>query len=404
MDFANKGANPGFDAALSRRALRFVILVGIVSLFADMTYEGSRSITGPFLGTLGASGLLVATIAGFGELVGYGLRLVSGYFADRTGHYWGITIAGYIVNMLAVPLLAFAGNWEVAALLIVAERAGKAIRTPARDAMLSYAGHRLGSGWAFGLAEALDQTGATIGPLLVTGVLFFGGSFRQAFAMLWVPAILALAMLTFARISFPQPRDLDPAPIHLDARGYDRRFWLYLFAAALVAAGYADFPLIAFHFHAAGIVPAMWGPMLYALGMLSAAVSALLFGHLFDRYGLSILAVSTLLAALFAPLVFLGGLTMAIVGMVLWGIGMGAHESIMRAAVGAMSAPDKRASAYGLFNTVYGITWFLGSVLLGWAYDYSLVLLVAISLLLQLAAVPMFIALRRPRHAAGTAL
>jgi MFS family permease len=384
------------DAALSRRALRFVILVGIVSLFADVTYEGARSITGPFLGTLGASGLLVATVAGFGELVGYGLRLLSGYLADRSGHYWGITIAGYIVNMVAVPLLAFAGRWEVAALLIVAERAGKAIRTPARDAMLSYAGQRIGSGWAFGLAEALDQTGATIGPLLVSGVLFFGGSFHESFALLWIPAILTLVVLAFARISFPQPRDLDPTPVQLETRVFNRRFWLYVTAAALVAAGYADFPLIALHFQTTGIVPMAWGPALYALGMLSSAASALLFGHLFDRYGLAILALSTLLAALFAPLVFLGGPGMAAIGMALWGIGMGAHGSIMRAAVGAMSPPDKRASAYGVFNTIYGIAWFLGSVLLGWAYDHSLILLVSLSLLLQVVAVPLFAALREP--------
>jgi MFS family permease len=377
--------------ALARMALRFVVLVGITSLFADMTYEGARSITGPFLGLLGASGALVSTIAGFGELVGYGLRLASGYVADRSGRYWAVTLIGYAINLLAVPLLALAGRWEIAAALMIAERAGKAIRTPARDAMLSYASHRLGGGWAFGLHDALDQTGATIGPLIVTAVLFFGGTFHVSFAVLLVPALLALATLAFARISFPQPRELDPALPDLQVRGFDRRFRLYLVAAALVAAGYADFPLIAFHFSAAGVVPATWGPLLYALGMISAAASALVFGRLFDRHGLSVLAVSTLIAAVFAPLVFFGGAALAIPGMVLWGAGMGAHESIMRAAVAGMAAPDKRASAYGVFNAVYGVTWFLGSVLLGFAYDYSLFLLVGLSLLLQLAAVPLFL-------------
>jgi MFS family permease len=400
MNSQSKSSAASADASASaeilrRTALRFVVLVGFTSLFADMTYEGARSITGPFLGTLGASGALVSTIAGLGELVGYGLRLASGYFADRSRRYWAITIVGYAINMLAVPLLALAGRWEVAAALMILERAGKAIRTPARDAMLSNASHRLGGGWAFGLHEALDQTGATVGPLIVTAVLFFGGTFHVSFAVLLAPALLALAALAFARISFPHPRDLDPTTPELHAAGFDRRFRLYLIAAALVAAGYADFPLIAFHFHATGVVPATWGPVLYALGMISAAVSALVFGRLFDLYGLPILAVSTLMAALFAPLVFFGGLVLSILGMVLWGLGMGAHESIMRAAVSAMTPPDKRASAYGVFNAVYGVTWFLGSVLLGLAYDRSIVALVAISLVLQLAAIPLFLAARR---------
>src|SRR5450830_1308752 len=68
-------------------ALRFVVFLGVVSLFADMTYEGARSVTGPFLAILGASGAAVGIVAGFGELVGYGLRLVSGFIADRTRRY-----------------------------------------------------------------------------------------------------------------------------------------------------------------------------------------------------------------------------------------------------------------------------------------------------------------------------
>ncbi|MGH6852422.1 MAG: MFS transporter, partial [Methylocella sp.] len=141
-------------------AIRFIVLLGVVSLFADMTYEGARSVTGPYLGVLGASAAIVGVVAGFGEFLGYALRLVSGYLSDRTGGYWLITIIGYGVNLLAVPLLALTGRWELAVLLIVGERAGKAIRTPARDAMLSHAGSQTGLGWSFGLHGALDQTGA----------------------------------------------------------------------------------------------------------------------------------------------------------------------------------------------------------------------------------------------------
>lgn len=154
-------------------ALKFIVLLGVVSLFADATYEGARSINGPYLALLGASATTVGFVAGLGELIGYSLRLVSGYMSDRIGRYWAITLFGYTLNMLAVPALALAGRWEIAAMLMIAERIGKAIRTPARDAMLSHATREIGRGKGFGLHEALDQIGAVLGPLTVAGVLFF---------------------------------------------------------------------------------------------------------------------------------------------------------------------------------------------------------------------------------------
>src|SRR2546430_237253 len=198
------------SASLTRgTALTFVILLGIVSLFADMTYEGARSITGPYLAVLGASATVVGIIAGFGELVGYGLRLAAGYLSDRTGRYWTITLVGYVVNLLAVPLLALAGRWELAAVLMIAERFGKAIRTPARDAMLSHATTEMGRGWGFGLHEAMDQIGAFLGPLIVAAVLFRRDGYPTAFGILLIPALLALGVLVVARPLYPHPRDFE---------------------------------------------------------------------------------------------------------------------------------------------------------------------------------------------------
>ena len=225
-----------------RTALKFVILLGVVSLFADMTYEGARSITGPYLAILGASGTIVGIVAGFGELIGYGLRLVSGYVSDRTGKYWTVTLVGYFVNLLAVPLLALAGRWEIAAFFMIIERMGKAIRNPARDAMLSHATQSIGRGWGFGLHEAMDQIGAILGPLIVATVLYLNGGYRISFAILLIPALLALAVLLVARALYPRPRDLEVASIELRTKGFPRMFWLYLAAVSLIAAGYVDFP------------------------------------------------------------------------------------------------------------------------------------------------------------------
>ena len=376
-------------------ALKFVILLGVVSLFADMTYEGARSITGPYLAILGASGTVVGVVAGFGELIGYGLRLVSGYIGDRTGKYWAVTLFGYFVNLLAVPLLALAGRWEIAAVLMITERMGKAIRNPSRDAMLSHATQSIGRGWGFGLHEAMDQIGAILGPLIVAAVLYLKGGYRISFAILLIPALLALAVLLVARALYPRPRDLEVASRELRTGGFPRIFWLYLTAVSLIAAGYADFPLIAYHFGKLSVVTKVWIPIFYAVAMGVDALSALFFGRLFDRVGLSILIVVSLLSSLFAPLVFLGGFYFALVGMALWGVGMGAQESIMRAAIAEMVPMNKRSTAYGIFNAGFGLFWFLGSALMGVLYDVSIPSLIIFSVVMQLASIPFFISIRK---------
>ena len=378
-------------------ALAFIVMMGGVSLLADLTYEGARSITGPFLALLGASGAVVGVVAGVGELVGYGLRLLSGYVTDRTRRYWTITLLGYAVNLLAVPLLALAGSWEVAAVLIIAERVGKAIRVPARDAMLSHATSQVGHGWGFGLHEALDQIGAVLGPLLMAAVLAFRESYQMGFAVLLVPALLALTLLLVARARFPTPREfeLETSPRLEGGRRFPRAFWLYLVAVAFVALGYADFPLIAYHFKQTAVVPDTWIPIFYAVAMGVDALAALIFGRLFDRFGLPVLAGAVLLAAPFAALAFLGSFEVALIGMALWGVGMGAQESIMRAVIPTMVPADRRGMAYGLFNAGFGLFWFVGSVAMGVLYDVSLTALIVLSVGAQLAAVPVLLSLRR---------
>lgn len=372
-------------------ATAFVILIGVVSLFSDLTYEGARSVTGPFLATLGASGTVVGVVAGLGELVGYGLRLVSGYFADKTQRYWAIVFLGYGLNLLAVPLLALAGHWEIAAVLMVAERMGKAIRTPARDVMLACASDSIGRGWGFGLHEALDQIGAILGPLVVAAVFYSQGTYEAGFAVLLIPALIALSVLFTASRLYPRPRDLESAAIKVASKGFTRSFWLYIAAIGCVAAGYADFPLVAYHFKKMASVPEHWIPIFYAVAMGVDAIAALIFGRVFDRIGFPVLVIAVLLSSLFAPLVFMGGFQLALVGMALWGIGMGARESIMRAAIAEVVPTNRLGLAFGLFNTVYGAAWFIGSAFMGILYDVSVNALVFFSVAAQLAALPVIV-------------
>ncbi len=378
---------------ISEAAFRFVLLVGILSFFADFTYEGARSILGPYLASLRASATVVGVVTGLGELLGYTLRLGSGRLADATGMVWPITIAGYVVQMTAVPALALTGSWPAAAVLIVLERVGKAIRNPPRDVMLSHAARRVGGyGWVFGIHEALDQFGAMFGPLLVASVLAAQhAAYHRAFAVLLAPALANLAIVLLARRLYPRPEELEAAPPAAPARpGLPRVYWIYLAGAILVAAGFADYPLIAYHFSRTRVVPGEWIAIFYAVAMATSGTGSLLFGRLFDRVGFATLIWLTLLGALFAPLVFLGGFWVALLGAAVWGLGMGAHESIIPAAVAPMVPAQNRAFAFGLFTAGYGVFWFVGSAAIGMLYDLSLAATVAFCAGAQLAAVPIF--------------
>ena len=369
------------------KAWRFILLMGLVSLLADMTYEGARSITGPFLGVLGASAFVVGLVSGLGELAGYALRLASGVIADRTHRYWTLTLGGYAINLLAVPALALTGHWAVAAGLIVLERLGKGLRTPARDAMLSYAARQVGPGKGFGLHEALDQIGAVTGPLWVALALALGGGYRVGFAVLGVPAILALTVLLVARWQFPEPAHLEAVPHTAqtsDGSAFPPTYRWYLAFSALAVAGFAPFPLIAYHMEASQVITGARIPLLFSLAMGADALMALGVGGFYDRVGLRML----LLIPLFSfPLPFLAfsrlpGLV--ILGAVLWGLVMGVHETLMRAAVADLIPPARRGTAYGLFHTVYGIAWFVGSGVMGALYGLSPLGLMAFAAAAQL--------------------
>lgn len=369
-------------------ALRFVLLFGVVNLFADMAYEGARSVTGPFLGMLGASAFVVGSVTGFGEFLGYALRLVSGRLADRSRLYWLITLFGYVVQMAAVPLLALAGSWPGAAVLIFLERTGRAIRNPSRNVMLSQAGKQMGLGWAFGINEGLDQLGALLGPLAVAALLAWRHSYSLAFATLAIPAVMTLLLVVTARIGFPYAGHLEHRREAAQGGHYPPAFWWYCLAAGLVGFGFADYSLIAYHLSRAQVVPGFWIPIFYAFAMGAGGLGSLFLGKLFDRYGLLVLVPVTVVVAVYAPFAFLGGFGLALAGALFWGIGLGAHESVMQAAITHMVAPERLGSAYGLFGVVFGAAWFAGSAALGALYDHSVLAAAALATASQLCAIP----------------
>lgn len=372
--------------------------LGIVSLFADFVYEGGRSIVGPFLATLGASSLFAGTVAGLGEFLGYAIRLGTGRYVDRSHKHWLVMGLGYTVNMLAVPLLALAGTQWIAGLLVFAERLGKGARVPARDALLSHAGHELGHGKAFGLHEFLDQLGAVMGPLVVSVAVAWSG-YRLGFAVLILPALLALIFLWRARGLGAGDTDEGKAA---GAGRFDRRYLLYLVFSVLSVMGFSHFILVAYHLeYTHRLAPALI-PLLFGLAMGVDALAALAAGWFYDRYGLKVLMVMPLFALPSVPLLFLGDSPVPVwLGAVFWGAAIGVQESTVRAGVATLTPREVRGTAYGIFDACFGLAWLVGSVILGAMYAKSPYALTLTAVAFQLAALPaLFILLGMKSRAA----
>lgn len=393
------------------RAMTFIILFGIVSLFSDMTHEGASSIRGAYLAILGASAGTIGFISGLGELIGYSMRYVFGKITDRTKKYWPMVIFGYILDILAVPALALVGEkgWIAAALLLVIQRMGKAIKKPAKDTIMSFAASQEGVGKSFGIQEMLDQIGAFLGPVFLYLVMLFktdGTTFeiyRTAFAFLAIPGFITILLLFLTKREFPNPEAFEPEAKKEEAFVMKKSFIYYIVGISFFAFGFMDYALVIMHisknFTGLGgsygtfrLISEETLPLLYAGAMLVDAVAALIFGHIYDKKGVRALVISTIISAPFSLFIFGFKSELALLfGLVLWGIGMGAQESILKAAVTSMVPKKNRATGYGIFECSFGIFWFLGSWVLGVIYSKSLPLMIGLSIFAQVLAIPFYL-------------
>ncbi|MEM0138761.1 MAG: MFS transporter [Thermoplasmatales archaeon] len=370
-----------------------------MAIFADFTYESAWSILGPWLSLLGLSATAISIVSGAGALIGYGFRIFSGKLADSSKRLWPVAIFGYTVQMIAVPLMALAGNWGVAVWLVVQERFGKAIRNPPRDMMLSHAGRKIGYGWAFGLHEALDQLGAVLGPLAVSAILVLEHAnvtpilrdYRSAFAFLTIPAIITLGVLAYNRKIYPHPERFDDSLVDLRPQGLPSVFWLYLAGAVLVGIGIGGFPLISVHLLKSRTVSGVWIPIFYAIAMGLGGGGSMIFGRAMDRTGMKIIAPLILSSAIGIPLVWFGSFGLALLGIALWGLGTGVQESLIPAVLSRMVPIGKRASAIGILTAGYGISLFLGGAVLGILYEVGIRELVIFGMVAELVAIPIFL-------------
>ena len=391
---ANEGSG---RLAVGRPQLRpwhFVLFFGLVSLFADMVYEGARSIIGPYLATLGASATVVGAVAGAGEFIGYSLRVISGYLVQRRGHYWAWTITGYALTVLSVPLIGSTNVIAPALVLYGTERLGKAVRSPAKDTLLSYASTQTGRGTAFGVHQAMDQAGAMAGPLLLAAVLSqHEGDYRLAFGVLIVPGVVVLGLLFWLRHRVPDPAAYEVGALVPDAprevsAGHDDGsvrvglpplLWQYIGAIALLSLGVASFPLLAFHAQTQHLLTPVQVPLLFALAMLVDGVSGLLMGRFYDRRGPQVLLVVPVAAGV-AAIAFTHNATLVWVGVAVWGVVHGVMDSTVKAVVTELVAPAARSIAFGWLAFVRGLGLLVAGVALGFAYDQSITLVIVLIL------------------------
>lgn len=387
------------------RPWTFVVGFGVVSLLADMVYEGARSIIGPYLATLGASATIVGLVAGAGEFIGYGLRVASGYAVTRTRSYWTWTIVGYALTVLSVPLIGMTGALVPALLLYGSERLGKAVRSPAKDTLLSFASASTGRGSAFGVHQALDQTGAVLGPLLLAAVLAWRqGDYRLAFLSLLVPGVLVIAMLMWLRMRVPDPRAYEEAarPSIVEdepVAPLPRLYWSYVACIGLLSLGVASFPLIAFHAETRGGLTAAEIPLLFALAMAVDGLSGLAVGRLYDTYGPRVL-LAVPVAAGVSAMTFGASAGLIWGGVAVWGLVSGVLDSTAKAVVSELVPHTRRAVAFGWLSFVRGVALLVGGGLLGILYDVRLVVLVAAIVAINLAALlGLALVIRRIHHA-----
>lgn len=394
-------------------AMRFVVGFGLVSALADIVYEGARSVYGPYLAALGASALVVSVVTGGGEALALVARLLFGRLADARARRWALAIAGYGLTVIAVPLLGFAQTIGIAAVLIMLERLGKAVRSPSKDAMLAQAGTMTGRGWAFAVHEAIDQAGAFAGPLLIALALMVTGSFSPGFVLLAIPGAAAIGVLLWLRRRVPDPSVYEPdLPVVTTAAGsagqagerspLPRSFWLYAAFTGLTTSGFATFGLLSFHLVELGTVAIAVIPVIYAVVMATDAVSALIAGKWYDRIGVQGLVIVPIGTALIPWLGFATTTWLVIAGMLLWGAMLGVQESTMRAAVADLVPDSRRGSAYGIFTAVFGLAWLAGSAVIGLLYEQSTLWAAGFVTVMQCVALVVFVRFRVHLPSNGT--
>lgn len=365
--------------------IRFILLMGMVSLFADMVYETARGVMGPYLGFLGANAFAIGLIFGVGEFLGYFLRIVAGVIVDKTKKYWSFVFIGYGA-IISIPLLAFANYWLLAGTLILLERIGKALRAPAKDTILSLYSKNIGKGLTFGIHETADQIGAVVGPILFYIFLAIGLGYKTSFLILAVPFVFVILSLILSRLYVGRISVDVSKETHVSNGNNKLDVYVYLVFVFLTSLGFVSFPIISYHAVNVKLLNDTFVPLIYSLVMILDAMVAIPIGILYDRIGVKIMAVLPILITISVGFGLSNSLVLLVIGLILWGVIMSAYETIVRAYIGDNVSLGDRGKFYGIFNTVLGISFAIGNSVVGYLYDISISLIIYLVVLVEIFA------------------
>lgn len=398
----NKAHNNNEEAR--KRAILLIILFGIISLLGDIIYEGARSVYGPYTKSIGMDIALVGLITGLAEFFGYFLRLVSGYLSDKSKGYWTFTILGYFL-LISVPLMAISTSWQIISVFIIFERIGKAIRSPAKDTLLSSATKHIGTGLGFAIHEAVDQLGAILGPLVFSLILLLTKNlnneiigYRSSFLFMFFPFAILMILVIVSKIKVPNPEKLEIEDENTDTK-LSKTFWLYSAFTILTTMGFISFAILGYYFKEKNILTDAQIPFFYAIAMGVDGITALIIGKIYDKIktkynnskaGLKVLIIIPIITVIIPVLSFSGKIWTAILSIMLWGIVMGCHETIMKSSIADLTHIKKRGTGYGIFNTFYGVSFFIAGTLFGFLYKLNLYVIILSIFILQILSLILY--------------
>lgn len=387
-------------------AVTVIILFGMISMLGDVVYETARSANSQYLNLLSISAAQVGLVFGIGEFLGYFLRLVAGALSDKSGRHWPFMFLGYGM-LLVVPLIGFTMNWNILVVLILMERIGKALRSPAKDTILSgVAENQVGIGFAFGLQEALDQIGAFIGPLIFTAVFYFTGKngiaqYQTGYRSLFVPFVILMLFLIYAYRRIKRD-NLMPEVVKKDFHSENLKpiFWIYTAFTFFCTLGFVNFSTVGYHLKANNLMSDGSITLVYSVAMIVDAVTALVVGKAYDRLklmtgmrtgGILVLMVIPFVTVLLPILTLSHSTVLIVFGMIVFGIVMGTHETVMRSAIADITPFNKRGTGYGVFNTSYGLALFGGAALMGLFYDLDKIgIIITFTFVVELVAIILY--------------
>ncbi|MEM1673466.1 MAG: MFS transporter [Candidatus Bathyarchaeia archaeon] len=381
---------------MGKRTLVVFILLGLISLTADMVYEGARSASGAYLEYLGAPPVSSAII-GVGEFIGYALRFISGVLASYLGSsaaFWGFVALGYAMNVMVLPFLAFAGFWWVATSLYLLERVGKGLRAPPRDVILAEVTEGVGRGKGFGLHEVMDQAGALAGPLLFAYMLIHY-NYSRAFLTLLVPGILVIIFVFTAWSLYPKIKSVEVSLRKVSFRGMDKKFWLYASSMTLQSLGFVHWAIASYFLKYWGILGDAEIAVLYAIAMGIDALVAFPIGYLYDVIRFKSLYIAPITTLIITLLLTTRIATLAYIMAILWGITMSVSETIMRASIADIVDRDRLAVSYGLFGMLYGVSWSIGGFIIAFLLQISAAIAVSYTTITQVLSFLILLILNR---------